>query len=109
YTLETSRDGRHFTPIAEIMAFNHVSGRAEYNYTHILNDNGKYFFRLSSLGLNGHTEQTKVIVLQNAEALAQIRVVPNPASGTGIGVELSSSATTNTYTWQIHSPAGKLL
>ncbi len=87
FMLERSRDGEHFTLLAEIPGQGNKNHRTEYQYVDRTVRNGiTYFYRLADRDLNGHvTYHQTVSVIPGSEAtidrLEIYPAYPNPFNG----------------------------
>ena len=79
FILETSRDGTHFTSLAEKKAAGYSSLPLRYSYLHTDVDEGANYYRLKQVDQDGKIKYSKIIVVDIAST-STIRLFPNPAT-----------------------------
>jgi len=81
YEVEISADSRVFTKAGSINATYSHSEIAAYSYDHDLSTyhQGKYYYRLKIIGLDGSVEYSKIVSISTNISGEQIKVYPVPA------------------------------
>ncbi|PWT94109.1 MAG: hypothetical protein C5B54_00530 [Acidobacteria bacterium] len=77
YQVEYSTDGRNFRTIADIAALGTGTDQ-HYSYQHANPQQGKAFYRLRMVDLNGNFEYSKTLAMKMDCRKAQMFVYPNP-------------------------------
>jgi hypothetical protein len=77
YEVQYSNDGASFHTIADIAASN-PNTNENYSYQHTNPQQGKLFYRLKMVDLDGHVEYSKTIAMKLDCSKAQLLVYPNP-------------------------------
>lgn len=80
FSVEVSTDGTLYSSIGKVMSKEQSNVYNEYNYAHKSDQNGRLYYRLQQVDLNGQYEYSDVVSIymnQNKE----ISLFPNPTSG----------------------------
>jgi hypothetical protein len=81
YVVEHSKDGRLFTPLAEIQAVNTQNNYAVYEWTHLGVEPGSHFYRIKCVDNSGDFKYTRTVKVVAVRGESNITVSPNPISG----------------------------
>lgn len=81
YTAEHSKDGMHFTPLAETPAYKNNSSTNIYSYLHKNPVEGKNYYRIKETDRDERYMYSKVIAIQ-VDAEGSYLITPNPTRGT---------------------------
>lgn len=81
FTLERSRDGIHFEPIAVIDGAGTSMSPSYYEFTDKFAKTGYNYYRLKQTDFDGHFTYSKIILIRTEEKTAPFGIYPNPNRG----------------------------
>lgn len=81
YVVEHSKDGRIYTPLADVQAVNNTSNYIAYKWTHVSVDAGNHFYRIKCVDNNGDFKYTRTVKVVVGRGESNVTVSPNPVSG----------------------------
>lgn len=102
YEIERSRDGIHFDGI-HITACNNISSISNYYYTDAGLTNGRWFYRIRQVDVDGRYNYSKVVSITIADDM-DLLVWPNP-----VGDELNIKGAAMNSMLQLYTTDGKLV
>jgi hypothetical protein len=82
YTIEYSRDGRHFAKAGEVVSKNNATG-STYSFLHAHPGAGTIYYRIKQVDLDGHATYSRVIFLLLQKELDKPVLFPNPVTNNG--------------------------
>jgi Secretion system C-terminal sorting domain len=80
YIIERSTDGLHFSEVGKVQSKGNHNQKMTYTFVDQNAPEGKLYYRLKQVDIDGKSETFKVISLQNTYAGFGFKVFPNPAS-----------------------------
>lgn len=106
FDIERSYDGIQFVKVGTTRAVGNYNGEVKYVYGDNNTTNGKVYYRIKQVDLDGKSEYSKIVSVQVKETLKEIKLYPNPANNQlYIGVPLISGK----YEVRITNVNGKLV
>lgn len=79
YVVERSTDGRNFLPVGTIAAAGHSINTVQYQFKDQLPTTGAYFYRLNQVDIDGKSEYSKVVYVNNGKGINNVvKIFPNP-------------------------------
>ncbi len=90
FEVEKSADGRQFKPVASVVAKGNSSTLTSYNWVDVNRLASANYYRLRSVGKNGHATTSAVIKVNVGKANESLSLFPNPVKGNVITVQLNN-------------------
>lgn len=90
YVVEHSKDGRIFSPLADIQAVNNTSNYAAYTWTHLSVIPGNHFYRIKCIDNSGEFKYTRTVKVVVGRSESNVTVSPNPISGTTMNLQFGN-------------------
>ncbi|MBI1783154.1 MAG: T9SS type A sorting domain-containing protein [Sphingobacteriales bacterium] len=87
YTVEYSKDGSHFTPVAVI---NGNGNNSKYSTTHKSPADGKAYYRLRMTDIDGHEDYSQTLSLSINCSRSYLKVFPTPVTDGKLHVNIST-------------------
>lgn len=105
YIIERSADGRHFTAIGDVAAFNSPN-ESRYGFFDPSPLAGVSFYRLRNLDIDGRSDYSKIVRVDLGGKGGLINVYPNPAPS-GTFISYNGNLAKGNYTARIFNASGQ--
>ncbi len=80
FEIQRSNDGNNFSSIGKVLAKGNSATTTYYNYNDDSAIAQQTFYRLKMIDINGNATYSYIIAIKNTEAIAAVKVYPNPAA-----------------------------
>ena len=109
FDIEHASDGMSFRPIHFEASKGRTVGINTYGYVHKKPGAGVHYYRLKQLDFDGSFEYSGVVAIEFKESGShQLKIYPNPSSGSKVNYRLELMAPSETIEIQVIDAAGKL-